>query len=89
MGKLFILLVLFSAYFGYKIKTSLFSTSPLPPKLDEIWWGPGTPGSIKSVVKPFTISVPDSVSAFSHYFFYLPAKLNNHIVINIFFYFGV
>lgn len=61
MGKLFILLVLFSAYFGYKIKTSLFSTSPLPPKLDEIWWGPGKPGSIKSVVKPFTISVPDSV----------------------------
>nr|QHB21919.1 juvenile hormone epoxide hydrolase 1 [Colaphellus bowringi] len=47
-------------FLGYKLKTVL-EPPPLPPPLEEIWWGPGNPGSVKPVVKPFTINVSDKV----------------------------
>ncbi|XP_072392196.1 juvenile hormone epoxide hydrolase 1-like [Diabrotica undecimpunctata] len=58
-----LILTLFSviAYIAYKKFKKLMEPPPLPQKLEEKWWGPGAPGSIKPEVKPFTINVSDEV----------------------------
>ncbi|CAG9859815.1 unnamed protein product [Phyllotreta striolata] len=60
MFKFLGLIVLILAYISYKLHDVL-SPPPLPPQLDEKWWGPGKPGSVKSEIKPFTINVPETV----------------------------
>nr|AKF11870.1 putative juvenile hormone epoxide hydrolase 1 [Leptinotarsa decemlineata] len=58
--KLPILLGIVVIFLGYKIK-SFLDPPPLPPSLEEIWWGPGNIGSVKPTIQPFTINVSDKV----------------------------
>ncbi|KAG5881781.1 hypothetical protein JTB14_033141 [Gonioctena quinquepunctata] len=58
--KVLLLSALVVVFLGYKIK-SVLEPPPLPPPLEEVWWGPGQPGSVKPTVKPFSINISENV----------------------------
>ncbi|KAG5881782.1 hypothetical protein JTB14_033142 [Gonioctena quinquepunctata] len=58
--KVLLLSALVVVFLGYKIK-SVLEPPPLPPPLEEVWWGPGPPGSVQPTVRPFSINISDKV----------------------------
>ncbi|CAH1160265.1 unnamed protein product [Phaedon cochleariae] len=61
MAKVLLLLIAgIIALLGFRIN-SFLKPPPLPPPLENTWWGPGKPNSGQAVVKPFTINISDQV----------------------------
>ncbi|EFA00170.1 Juvenile hormone epoxide hydrolase 1-like Protein [Tribolium castaneum] len=55
--KILVIPAVLIAFGGYKINNLL--TPPLPPKLQEPWWGSGDPSKQDKSIRPFTVNVSE------------------------------